>query len=450
MRTRSYDVVIVGGGVSGTALAYVLTRYTNITSIALIEKYDRVAQVNSHPLNNAQTSHEGDTETNYSPEHALEVKDAATALRTYVEKRNAPGLFRKTSRMVLGVGEDECRTLRERFEKIHAHYPHLMLVEKPEELFRLEPMIMLDRDVRERVTALVSTEGYAINYQKLAECMLADARTSNRELDVFYNSTVTRVRRLSSGSKMLETSRGEIITAKVAVFAAGAFSLLFAQQLGFAKDLAILPVAGNFYDAGSKLNGKVYRVQVEGLPFAAIHGDPDVLDSRKTRLGPTTKPLPLLERHRYWTVFDFLRYPILTLRGIWTLIKLLSRRQLLGYVLKNLCYEIPLLGSWLFLKEARAIIPSLKWSEIKKRRGVGGIRPQIVDLKTGALELGDRTLVEGGCIFNTTPSPGASVCLANAQRDAKRVVDLLGDPYRYNCATARKDFGLKNKLTAIA
>lgn len=37
-KVEKYDVVIVGGGVSGTALFYVLSKYTDILKIALFEK----------------------------------------------------------------------------------------------------------------------------------------------------------------------------------------------------------------------------------------------------------------------------------------------------------------------------------------------------------------------------------------------------------------------------
>ena len=33
-----HDVIIIGGGVSGTALLYSLCKYTNVKSIGLIEK----------------------------------------------------------------------------------------------------------------------------------------------------------------------------------------------------------------------------------------------------------------------------------------------------------------------------------------------------------------------------------------------------------------------------
>ena len=66
-----YDVLIIGGGVSGTALLYELAQFTDLKNIALLEKYDSVAAVNSSARNNSQTLHCGDIETNYTLEKAV-------------------------------------------------------------------------------------------------------------------------------------------------------------------------------------------------------------------------------------------------------------------------------------------------------------------------------------------------------------------------------------------
>lgn len=420
MTLRHHDVIIVGGGVTGTALFYVLARDYGIRNIALIEKYTSVAQVNSHPLNNAQTSHDGGTETNLKPKHAREVKKAAVLLRAYIQARKAPGLFKKTHRMVLGVGEKEIQILKERLKVLGSDYPDLRYVEW-EELLDIEPMVIYERDENELVGALVSSEGYAINYQRLSECFVEDAIALNPSAKLYFNTKITRVRK-ENGVFVLETN-ANIYTADVVVFAAGAYSLWFAQELGYAKHLAILPVAGDFYSSGPFLRGKVYRMS--DLPFAAIHADPDVLNQKDTRFGPTVKLMPLMERRNLKTMWDFIKLPLVSLRGLWFLLTLLANRQLLVYTLKNMLYSVPIIGKYLFLCEARVIVPSLKYRDLKRRNGAGGIRPQIVNLDTLELEMGDKTIVGDNCIFNTTPSPGASVCLGNAERDAKLVAEFL-------------------------
>ncbi|VAW83292.1 hypothetical protein MNBD_GAMMA16-407 [hydrothermal vent metagenome] len=51
MKYSQYDVVIVGGGISGTALLFMLNRYTNLKRIALIKKEEKIAAINSHGRN---------------------------------------------------------------------------------------------------------------------------------------------------------------------------------------------------------------------------------------------------------------------------------------------------------------------------------------------------------------------------------------------------------------
>ena len=80
-----YDVLIVGGGVVGTALLYTLSKYTDIKSIALIEKYSDFGLVNSASTKNSQTLHFGDIETNYSFEKAKSVKLYADMVMKYLE-----------------------------------------------------------------------------------------------------------------------------------------------------------------------------------------------------------------------------------------------------------------------------------------------------------------------------------------------------------------------------
>ncbi len=80
--------------------------------------------------------------------------------------------------------------------------------------------------------------------------------------------------------------------------------------MGHGTDYGCLPMAGSFYMTTKKiLNGKVYMVQHPKLPFAALHGDPDILANGFTRFGPTALALPKLERyHGNSTVVDFLRH----------------------------------------------------------------------------------------------------------------------------------------------
>ncbi len=426
------DLAVVGaGGVSGAAFLWSLAAATDIKSVVAFEQFATPGAVNSNPLNNAQTSHDGGTETNYSLEKARKVKIAALMLRRYVRSCGNSMLYKKTHRMVLGVGAAEVAELEERQRVFAADYPDLKLVYGGE-LAHIEPMVMRGRDPAEPVCAQVSDEGYIVNYQLLAQELLEEAKRLNPLLDVHFNTSATHISQRADGRYHIETKQGSWL-AKALVCTAGAYSLHFAQSLGYGRDFALLPIAGNFYSAPRVLNGKVYRVQQEGLPFAAPHGDPDILSDSVTRFGPTTKPLPFMERHRWGSIPDFASiWGRASWRGVVSLVKILAAKRILGYAVKQFFFDLPWIGTALFLREVRTIIPTMKYGDLKLRRGAGGIRPQIVDLRSGELIMGSVTIPGYNSLFVTTPSPGASICIAQGKEVAEATVAMFEGQYRFD------------------
>ena len=437
-KDHHYNVVIIGGGITGTSLLFALARYTNISHLALFEKYGDVAEVNSHYNNNSQTLHFGDIETNYTLEKAGRVKEAAQMLVRYLEKY-ASDAFVKGPKMVLAVGDKEVNELEDRFSKFQVLFPKLKKIGR-EEINRLEPRVVAGRDQKEKIMALLSENGYAVDYKKLSRSFVLKARQLEKTVDVFLNTDVTNIQPEDEGYKIITISRG-VFKADVIAVMAGPHSLVFAKKLGYGKNFGLLPVAGSFYCADDILRGKVYTMQIKKLPFAAIHGDPDVNNPKETRFGPTAKVLPLLERHNYSTVMDFIKTSVWSLKGILSLIKIITDRTLFLYVLKNFGYDLPFVGKWLFLKEAKKIVPTLRYTDLHFGKGIGGIRPQVVNIDTKKLEMGEAEIVGDKILFNITPSPGASVSLKNAEQDALRIVSMLGRPFQFDEQKWCQDFG---------
>lgn len=434
---ENYNVIIIGGGITGAALLYALSKYTNLERIALVEKHAEIGNVNTHYDNNSQTLHFGDIETNYTLEKARKVKEAAEMLARYLE-RYAPDAFYKSHKMVLAVGDKEVSELERRFEEFSALYPKLRKIGR-DEIGRLEPMLVFGRDVNEKMCALVTEDGYTVNFKKTAESFVREARGSGKHIDIFPGTEVTGIEKTPNGFTV-RAAHGVWHAGVVAVMA-GPHSLVFARSIGYGAHLGILPVAGNFYRAHDMLRGKVYTMQIAKLPFAAVHGDPAVTNPRETRFGPTAKVLPMLERHQYRTILDFLKTSVWNMEGVLSLLKIISDPVLFIYVIKNLAYEIPLVGKWLFLQEVRKIVPSLTLGELHFGKGIGGIRPQVVNTTTKKLEMGEAEIVGDRILFNITPSPGASVCLKNAEQEAAKIVAFFGGAYRFDAERWCQDFG---------
>ena len=438
------DVLIVGGGVCGTALLFVLARYSDLGHLTLVERYRALAQVNSKATNNSQTIHCGDIETNYTLEKAVSVKRTADMIGHYAELLEPDEAGRcvfRTPKMVLAVGERECTFLRRRFETFSPHFPAMEWLER-EQIAEWEPAVALvDGKPRpEPIAAIgIRRSPTAVDYEALAESFVGQARASTdtpgRQLDLRLGTTVRRITpegddpaQPASFLVELEGPEGpQRLRARHVVVNAGAHSLLMAQQLGFGLQYSCLPVAGSFYFTPDLLRGKVYTVQNDKLPFAAIHGDPDVRATGKTRFGPTALLLPLLERYKPASFWEFLR----VLRLDWSVLSVLW--QLFGvatirnYILRNLLFEVPWLRRRLFLADARKIVPGMQLSDLRFAEGYGGVRPQLIDKQNRRLMLGEVSIPAlPGLVFNVTPSPGGTCCLGNACRDLEGIERRLG------------------------
>lgn len=426
MDARQHDVIIVGGGVSGCALLYLLAKYSDIQNIALIEKYSSIASINSHGRNNSQTLHCGDIETNYTLQKAIQVKSAANMVVNYARQLpSSAHVLYKYPKMVLGVGEAECEFLQKRFEEFSPHYERMRCWDAAG-ISRVEPNVVWGRN--ERILALGVVDEYStVNFQALADSFVAMAKqVQGKQISVYLNTRVRAIRP-DDGRHRVQTNRAPL-DAKFVVVSAGGHSLLFAQNMGYGMDYACLPVAGSFYYAPDLLNGKVYTVQDEKLPFAAIHGDPDLLVRGKTRFGPTALVVPMLERRNYRTLPDFLRlfhFDRDVFATMWGLLKINETRK---FMLKNFLFEVPLVSQRLFLRDARKIVPTLQLEDLTFARHIGGIRPVMIDKQARKLKLGEAKINTGnGIIFNMTPSPGATSCLQNAEQDARSIVEQLGN-----------------------
>jgi len=428
MTEQIHDVAIVGGGVCGTALLYMLAEYTDVHDIILIEKYGGVAMVNSHGRNNSQTLHYGDIETNYHLEKARKVNAAAAMIVNYTETlANRDQLIFKYPKMVLGVGEDECRQLCQRFDEFRSDFPAMQLLEK-QDIAQIEPNVVnVAGGFRsDPCVALAVLDQYcAVDFNKLAESFVEQTQQTDKNLQLSMNSYVEQIIE-QDGIFHIDTPDG-IIKAKTVVVSAGGHSLLLAQQMGYGLEFSCLPVAGSFYFTPKVLNGKVYTVQNDKLPFAAVHGDPDVLVDGKTRFGPTALLLPMLERYNAKSLVDFLRVLHLDRRVIKVLWDLFKIKDIRHYILKNFLFEIPILRRRLFLKEIQKIVPSVQLKDVKFAKKFGGVRPQLIDKKNAVLLMGEAKInPDNGIIFNMTPSPGASSCLENAEIDMRLMVAKLG------------------------
>lgn len=435
MNQQEFDVLIIGAGISGAALFYELARYTDIKNIALIEKYNAPATINSKATSNSQTIHCGDIETNYTIEKAAKVKTTANMIVKYGLLQNAQNEFMFShQKMALGVGDVECEFIKKRYEDFKELYPYIKFFDKTK-IKEIEPKVALGEDGisdrKENIVAMGVEAGEiftTVDFAKMSQSLIEQGSKQGKNTLVAFNQEVVKIEK-KDDSFVIKTACYKEYRAKAVVVNAGAHSLYLAHKMGLGLQKSCWPVAGSFYLTKQKLlNGKVYMVQNPKLPFAALHGDPDLMANMNTRFGPTALVIPKLERYKGLKsvpeFFETLKLDKVVLKVSFGMLK---DSEIRNYILYNYLFELPFINKSLFVRDARKIVPSLKASDIYYAKGFGGVRPQVIDKERGELMLGEASITEiPGIIFNMTPSPGATSCLGNALRDTKIVCEYLG------------------------
>jgi len=430
---KEYDLVIVGGGISGASLLYTVATFTDIERVALIEKEDEIAAINSHHTNNSQTLHFGDIETNYTLDKAEKVKEGEEMVAGYLEAKDPDReLHSKRSKMVLAVGDDEVDKLESRYddEGFGDLFPKLEAIGR-EEISEIEPKVVEGRDPSKDLLALQTPDGYTVDYGELSKAFVDQVR-EHEHVDVYTGTKVERVNE-TDDEYLIETDNEGWFAADSTVVTAGSHSLQIAKKMGYGEDLSLLPVAGSFFVANEGLlNGKVYTLQMKKLPFAAVHGDAEVHDGNMTRFGPTAKVVPGLERGELSSVPDFFDVFGMNPDSFLSYANIMADRILFPFVIENLLYDLPVVGRKTFLPHVQKVVPTVEEGDISRAKGFGGIRPQIVNTKTKSLDMGEAKITGDDIIFNITPSPGASTCLKNAMRDTKQVIEFLDGEHEFD------------------
>jgi malate dehydrogenase (quinone) len=435
---ENHEVAIVGGGIIGTSLLYILSKFSNIESVVLLEKNKKLGQESTNSKSNAQTLHIGDIETNYGIGKVLETKMASELIPKYtatLPPQESERIIFPTSKMVLGVGEKETEFIEKRYDdKFLSIFPSIKKLNR-DGINEVEPAVVKGRSVNEKISAAYSNNGSIVSFDRLAESFAAKSFYNITKVKIALDEYVQEVKP-NNGAFRLRSSKSNY-NANFVVLAAGGYSLYFAKSMGFGDDLSVLSIGGNFFYSKKILNGKVYRVQKSGVPFAAVHGDPDLNYPDRTRFGPTVSVLPYLENARDITTEshmrafeDYIRTLGMDKNTIESLLNIISDKDIIEILLTNVGYSIPELGKYMFVKdEVNKIVPSLKNKDVIFDKEAGGVRPQIINKKEKKLVLGVVELKQEGIIFEMAPSPGASACLKGALEDAIEITNHLGKEF---------------------
>ena len=238
-----YDVIIIGGGITGCAAAYEFSKYDFKT--ALLEKENDVACGSTKA--NSAIIHAG-----YDPEPGTlmakyNVRGNALAHRL-AKKLDIP--FRETGSLVLAFSDEEVREVRKLYENGVANGVPVEII-SGKEVLRREP------NISDRVRcALWAPTGAVISPWEFAAALIETAVTNG--VDCYLSSGV---KRLSRQDGMFEITAGnhEKYRANYIVNAAGLYADKVYEMAG-GSGLRITPVRGEYFLFDKTMGGIVSTV----------------------------------------------------------------------------------------------------------------------------------------------------------------------------------------------
>lgn len=268
---NAVDVLVMGGGVVGSALVYLLARHTNIKRLAFLSDKEEVESGFIHHLDGI--IHSGETDSEMDLHNSLRLHTRSNMLRSLV--KSLPGgvgrdCMERRSRMLLGLGEEESGRVESRFEEFRHFFPKVRLVGGVE-ISRLEPRVAyLDASLSklraERMSGLLLQDEYtSISYDVLSAAfrrLAEEASLVKRSLvESYAGMAVKSIKRVSSGGEVYyKVDSGErTIYSRFLVMNDIGSSLRLVKELGYCSDWLLLNMFGRlrFKVEGDLLKGVV-------------------------------------------------------------------------------------------------------------------------------------------------------------------------------------------------
>ncbi len=404
-----YDVVVVGAGMVGLAVAREVHRREPDVSVAVIEAEERVAAHQSS--HNSGVIHSGIYYRPGSLKARLCVEGSAL-MYDFCDQHGIP--YRRCGKLIVARNSDELGRLDELERRGVANGVVGLRRVAGEEIVEIEPNAV-------GVQALHAPGTGIVDYGAVAEAIARELTDSG--VDLWLGCPVERVTPHRAGAQVVH-AHGNIQAGRVIV-CAGLWSDRLAKRSGAAEDLRIVPFRGAYLRLKTSdppvVNGMVYPVPDPDLPFLGVHVTPTM--NGGVVLGPTA--LPVLSRTAYSLARVNLRDAVesVTWPGAWRVGRNYWRTGLAELRLA--------MSTRAFVRACAEYVPSISVGDVAGGAVAGdavgdafaGVRAQAV-ARDGTL-IDDFAITAMGSVTHVrnAPSPAATSAFALAAEIVRR-----GDP----------------------
>lgn len=398
---KTYDYIIIGGGIIGVSIGYKLSLKYPERSILIIEKENRLAYHQTG--RNSGVIHSG---IYYKP-NSLKAKNCINGRRQLLDFAKQYNItYNLCGKLIVATNEKELETLKKIYKNGLENGLNEIQLLNAEESKKYEPYAVCIQSIYVPYTGIIDYVGFT----KQMAALITHFDQNKILLSCQAIKTINE-----TSLKKVVTSKG-VFRGKYVVFAAGLQSDEMAEKDGVPMDSRIIGFRGDYYNIVNKGKDKVktliYPVPNIELPFLGVHLT--TMHDGSIEAGPNAVLSFKKEGYKLtsFNLKDTLRAFLFV--GYW--------RLLYNY------WKIGLNEYWRafskkrFLKSLQDLVPSLEKTEIK--RGKSGVRAQALNSKG---ELIDDFLIkksERSLHVINAPSPAATASLAIADEVLLRLDEI--------------------------
>jgi len=259
MTDSRYNVIIIGGGVVGLAVALEITRRFPRLRLLVLEKEDAVARHQSG--HNSGVIHSGVYYKPGSLKARLCVAGAA-AMVEFCREHNIP--HKVCGKIIVATSPEELPRLEDLRQRGEANGLTGLRLIGPEELREIEPHAS---GLQALLVPPTGITDYAVVCEKYAELISTNGGT------VLTSAAATGIGR-DTNEIVVETSRGAFATTSL-INCAGLFSDRISRMAGDRPSARIIPFRGEYYDLiperASLVRALIYPVPDPRFPFLGVH-----------------------------------------------------------------------------------------------------------------------------------------------------------------------------------
>ncbi len=352
MNSKTFDVVICGGGIVGLNIAWALTKQTDF-NIAVLDK-EPESGVHASGRNSG-ILHSGI----YYPAETLKSKfclEGNRRLKAYCKEKNLP--LDETGKVIVAKNQAEVETLYKLLNQATSNGISASLISL-QQLQELEPF------AKSTEAALHSPETAVVNPKLILKSLIHDLNQTGKAT-FFYNCAFKSV----ASSDEILTTQG-VFKFKTFINAAGAYADKLAHAFGTSLSYRFIPFKGIYqlFKKPNLVRGSIYPVPDLRNPFLGVHFTRTI--DQSVYVGPTA--IPVFGREHYHGMKGITSEAFSILWREWVLLCKNPK-------FRNIAFTEP--QKYLkhfFYQDAKQLVQSLAPEDLEPCLKVG-IRPQLVNV----------------------------------------------------------------------